>query len=262
MSVALGRLQTRFVLRGGVFAKSLDKSDSGGTNITWTDGFQSVYRAKNGWKSSLILQRNSDESSGSVRRSPLDFDDQDAHNSFFVGFENAQDWGPVVQRALDISYLPDSLLKDGDPSGRREDYWGVVGRFAVRWPQRSEGIRLRVGTEIGYAPTIPTREAVNLDSNVNALAWDVVASVMDFRPGQSIGINYARTGAGWLLSPSFRPNEELIEIRYQWRLNRSLMFEARLRWHEDQEKPIGAFEKREQYDMFVRLTWRFTALRR
>ncbi len=122
MSVALGRLQTRFVLRGGVFAKSLDKSDSGGTNITWTDGFQSVYRAKNGWKSSLILQRNSDEGSGSVRRSPLDFDDQDAHNSFFVGFENTQDWGPVVQRALDISYLPDSLLKDGDPTGRREDY--------------------------------------------------------------------------------------------------------------------------------------------
>ena len=36
--VAVGRQQTRFVLRGGVFARSLDRNDSNNTNVTWTDG--------------------------------------------------------------------------------------------------------------------------------------------------------------------------------------------------------------------------------
>ena len=38
---------------------------------------------------------------------------------------------------------------------------------------------------------------------------------MDFLLAQSIGINYAQTGAGWLISPQFRPNEELFEVLYK-----------------------------------------------
>ena len=34
------------------------------------------------------------------------------------------------------------MLKDGDPDGRRKDYWGLVGRLTFRWPQRNEGLRL------------------------------------------------------------------------------------------------------------------------
>ena len=67
-SFAFGRLQTRFVLRGGVYAKSLDRNDSNNVNVTWTDGMQATYRAQNGWNSSFVLQRNARDGTGSIRR--------------------------------------------------------------------------------------------------------------------------------------------------------------------------------------------------
>ena len=32
----------------------------------------------------------------------------------------------MVQRALDVNYLPASLLVDGQVDGRLEDYWAIV----------------------------------------------------------------------------------------------------------------------------------------
>ena len=255
-SFALGRLQTRFVLRGGVYAKSLDRNNSNNTNINWTDGFQATYRAANGWNSSIVLERNTRDGSGSIRRTRLDFDDSDARTSYFTGFENIKNWGPIVQRGFDVSYLPSSLL--ADQSGSREDYWGFVGRIVARWPQRSEGMRFRVGTEIGFAPETPVAAAVNLEDDADGLAWDIVASVIDFRKNHSIGLNYARTGAGWLLSPQFRPNEELIEVRYMWRPEGLPFLEARFRRREDLDRETGSRQKRKEFDMFIRLTWDFT----
>ena len=258
-SLAFGRLQTRFVLRGGVYAKSLDRNNSNNTNINWTDGMQATYHAQNGWHSSFVFERNASDGTGSIRHGSLDFDDGKARNTYFVGFENIERWGPIVQRGFDVSYLPNSLLTDGDPNGRREDYWGVVGRLAARWPQRTTGIRLRVGTEIGYAPktAAPAAAPFNIAEESDGLAWDMVASIMDFQPRHSIGINYARTGAGWLLSPQFQPNEQLFEIRYMWRPAGLPFFEMRVRWREDLEQPIGTLQKREEFDMYIRLTWAF-----
>ena len=257
--VAVGRLQTRFILRGGVFPKSLDRNDSNNVNITWTDGLHTTYRGRKGWDTHLVLQQNADDGTGSIRRGPLDFDDDSARITYFVGLENQLAWGPVVQRSLDVSYLPSSLLKDGDPDGRREDYWGVVGRLAARWPRRSEGARLRVGTEVGFAPETPTGAASQLDDSgdVDGLAWNVIASVMDFTPSHSIGLNYGRTGAGWLLSPQYRENDELFEIRYQWRPSRLPLVEARVRWREELERRPGAVRKRDNFDFYARLTWQF-----
>ncbi len=94
-----------------------------------------------------------------------------------------------------------------------------------------------------------------MDEKVSGLAWDVVASLMDFRPGHNIGINYARTGTGWFLSPQFRPNEELFEIRYQWRPENIPLFEWRVRWREDLIQPVDTIRKRDVFDMYLRLTW-------
>lgn len=257
--IAIGRLQTRFVLRGGVYAKSLDRNDSNNWRVTWTDGLQATLRT-GGWTSNLVLQRNTRGGTGSIRRDPLDFDDDGARNTYFLGFENRERWGPLVQRAFDISYLPSSLLKDGEPEGRRTDYWGLVGRLMVRWPPEKEGLRLRAGAEIGYAPETPTAEAKGLPGTGDAdgLAWDVVISAMDFAPGHSIGVNYGLTGAGWLLSPQFRPNEELIEIRHMWRPERLPLLESRIRRRQELDPLVDSAQRRTQYDFFVRLTWRFT----
>ncbi len=259
-SIAVGRLQTRFVMRSGVYAKSLDRNNSNNVNVNWTDGAQATYRAKNGWNSSFIWEHNSRDGASSIRHGELDFDNSKAQNTWFAGVENIDRWGPIVQRALDISYLPSSLLKDGTADGRREDYWGVVGRLVGRWPQRRQGIRLRAGIEMAYAPNTATPEAVGVTSSVNGLAWDVVVSLMDFLPTHSIGINYAQTGAGWLLAPQFRPNEELFEIRYIWNPRSPLwpLVEARIRWREDLEQFVGASQKREEFDGYLRFTWDWT----
>jgi hypothetical protein len=257
--IAIGRLQTRFVLRGGVYAKSLDRNDSNNVNVTWTDGLHSTYRAKNGWASHLVLQYNDEDGTGSIRRGPLDFDADKAEVTYFLGFENRKGWRNIVQRAFDVSYLPDSLLKDGTKAGRRVDYWGFVARLAGRWPNRIDKPRLRAGIEIGYAPETATGAAVNLPDpgDADGLAWDVVASIMEFVPNHSIGINYAQIGAGWYLSPQFRPNDELFEIRYQWSPPRFPLLEARWRWREELEQEIGALQKRKEFDFYLRLTWRF-----
>ena len=261
-SFAVGRLQTRAVLRSGVYAKSLDRNNSNNVNVNWTDGFLAIYRAQNGWRSSFVLERNDSDGASSIRHGPLDYNDSEARNTFFAGFENIDSWRLVVQRAFDVSYLPNSLLVDGNVNGRREDYWGLVGRLAMRWPQRSEGIRLRSGLEIGYAPETPTAQAVNLEEDADGLAWDVVVSVMDFLPDHSIGVNYAQTGSGWYLSPQFRPNEELLELRYQWRPAHFPLLEIRIRERQDLQQETTAIRKRHEIDGYIRLTWEFNLLKR
>jgi hypothetical protein len=168
----------------------------------------------------------------------------------------------IVQRAFDVSYLPDSLLKDGEPDGRRTDYWGMVGRLMVRWPPETDGLALLAGTEIGYAPETPTNIAKDIPGvgDADGLAWNIVASAIDFVENHSIGINYAQTGAGWLLAPQYRPNEELIELRYMWRPERSLLplFEPRIRRRQELNQLVDTVQKRTQYDFFIRFTWRFT----
>ncbi len=257
INFTLGRLQTRFVLRGGVFARSLDRNDSNNTNVTWTDGAHVKYQWSGGWMTHFIIQRNASDGSGSIRRGPLDFDDIAARNTFFVGFENTNALGPVVQRSLDISYLPSSLLKDGTTSGPREDYWAIVARVAARWPLGSSGTRLRAGVELGYAPETPSSLGAGINADVDGLAWNVVVSLMDFKPSHNIGINYGRTGAGWLLSPQFAQNEELFEIRYQWRNDRFPALDVRVRWREEIEIQSTAMQKRRVFDAFARLTWLF-----
>ena len=84
---------------------------------------------------------------------------------------------------------------------------------------------------------------------------------MDFIPGQeghNIGINYAQTGAGWLLSPQFRPNEELFEIRYQWEVDPYPLIEFRVRWREALEKRLSYQQKPEEFDLYLRMTWQFS----
>jgi hypothetical protein len=83
---------------------------------------------------------------------------------------------------------------------------------------------------------------------------------LDFQPGHSIGVNYAQTGAGWLLAPQFRPNEELFEIRYIWRpVNLKIvpLLEVRIRWREDLEQELTASQKRQEFDGYIRMTWEF-----
>ena len=255
--IALGRMQTKFVARGGVFAKSLDRNDSHNMNVNWTDGLHGTFRAKRGWVSHLILQRNAKEGATNVRRNPLDFDDDAARISYFVSFENLERKKYLLQRAFDISYLPKSLLKDGAFSDRRVDYTGIVLRSANRWPERDDGPRLRAAIEVGYAPETQTKAASGIQGtgDTEGLAWNASLSLMELRPDHSIGVNYGETGAGWLLSPQYRPNESLVELHYQWRRSRRLAVDIRIRRRKELEQLELASQKNDELDVYVRFTW-------
>ena len=135
----------------------------------------------------------------------------------------------------------------------------MVGRLVARWPEGGEKLGFLLGGEVGYAGETPAAEAVALDEagDAGGLAWNVVASLMDIRPGHSLGLNYGRTDAGWLLSPQYRENEELIEVRYRWEINSQLSIEARARSREDLDGGTTATHKRKEREALVRLTWKF-----
>ncbi len=259
LDVAIGRLQTKFTTRAGVYAKSLDRNNSNAVNINWTDGVHGAYHLPDESIIHFIAEYNDKNGASSVRRNPLDFSRSSARWGYFVAWESLKRLGPFTQRGLDITYLPSSLLTEGDLSGPRDDYLGIVARVATARPFGDKGRRWNVTGEVGYAPETPTKAAVDLagDGDVDGLAWAVTASVMDLWPSHSIGINYANTDAGWLLSPQYRDNEELFEIRYLWRKSDKLVIDARVRWREELEREINQTQKLDEFDFFARFTLRF-----
>jgi hypothetical protein len=257
LSVVVGRMQTKFVALGGVYAKSLDRNTGNNTNVNWTDGVHFVYKADNGWLTNLIAQHNAPEGATEVRRGPLDFKVDDARVSYFFALDNKERTPYFLQRGVDFTYLPKTLLKDGTLTGRREDYYGIVVRSSNRWPRRDDDLRLRVAAEIGYAPETQTRAAAGLagDGEADGVAWNFVLSLMDFAPDHSIGVNYGEVGAGWLLSPQFRQNESLTELRYQWRRSQALALDIRVRRRKELEQEVSSSRKQDELDFFIRLTW-------
>lgn len=257
--IAIGRLQTKFVTRAGVFAKSLDRNNGNGFNVNWTDGLHGTLHLKDESIVHLISEYNDSDGPTSVRRDPLDFTDSDTRVSHFVAWETQNRLGPFTQRGFDISYLPSALLKDGTENSIREDYVAFVARAVIAHPFGTKGRRYNIAAEVGYAPETPTQSAVDLpgDGDAGGVAWAVYASLMDIWPRHSIGINYGRAEAGWLISPQYRDNEELVEIRYLWRKNKRLTLDLRLRARQDLEQLVGETQKRDEFDFFARFTLGF-----
>ena len=142
----------------------------------------------------------------------------------------------------------------------RDDYIGIVSRLGHRWPKRDNGWRIRSSLEVGYAPTTQSKAVAGVagDGDTDGLAWAITASIMDFLPTHSIGINYARTEAGWLLSPQYASNEELFEIRYMWRPTSRITLDVRGRWRDELRELLDPDPTRDRFDFYARLTWSFT----
>lgn len=255
--VRVGRFQSKAEL-AGVAAKSLDRNDSTNTDITWTDGIQLSHKAKNGWATTLIAQYNDRRGPTQVRRGPLDFRDGDSRLSYFASIENTQPLGPFVQRALDVTWLPDTLHSRGVGAGPVESYWGLVGRLAAQWPMGGS-TKFMLAGEVGYAPNTPQRSVTRTGTSGSAdgLAAQVSFNFIDIAPRHSVGFVFGRAGDGWLLSPDFSDNANLAEIRYQWVIDKNQSFEARLRHRQDIDQRIGSVEKREDVDYYLRYTYKF-----
>lgn len=256
--VSVGRLQTAFELMG-VAGGSLDRSDSPDTDITWTDGAHIRYAGSAGWNWHLILQYNASEGATNVRLPPLTFEDPGSRVSYFAALENLQPYGPIVQRTLDINYLPSALNTSNDPSSRIENYLAFVGRLAAQWSVGPRDTKLLIGTELGFAPNTPDKATVGTGASGRSggLAWQVQLSIVDFVPGHSFAVQHGRADAGWLISPDFRNNEVLSEARYEWNIDEKQTFTARVRQRDDMDLLTDAAQKRRDEDFFLRYSYKF-----
>ena len=253
----LGRMQTNANTRGGVFISSLSRMTSPNVSVNWTDGAAGRYRFENGWTATGIVQYNDADGSSTLARPPLDFTDDGSRVSYFIKLENRERWGPLTQRAVDLTYLPKALLSDADPEGAIDDYWAFVARLAGEYPLGEAGSSLIASGEWGYAPNTQTKAGTGFSGtgDVSGIAWHVELSWMNLQPGHSVGVNYGRAGAGWLISPVYRSNDETATLRYHWRPVPGVQVEVHTRWRKDLERLTGA-QRRETFDWRFRVTWR------
>lgn len=247
--VRAGRFQSGFNLLG-VAGKSLDRNNSSNMSVQWTDGLHVQRRGEGGWRLHAILERNEAAGPSSTRRAPLDLGPSGARHSLFLGLEADRARGPLVQRMLSVSWLPEALPGDGAVSQRR-DYLAVTARTALAWPVGGEGARWLFGGELGHAPNAP--------AGASGRAWQASITLDQFSPGHAVGLVAGEADAGWLLSTDYRPADRLLELRYQWRLSRAWSIEARLRQRRETAAPASATRRREDTDAYLRLSGRFGA---
>jgi hypothetical protein len=257
LRLRVGRFQTGFALPG-VPSKGLDRNDSPNTEINWTDGVHVDMPIGGGWRGHLIGQYRHAKGSGGVAYAPLDFSYPGSRATVFLGLENKQRLGPVTQRMLSLTWMPDSLADRGLADPSRKDYLTLDARIAAEWPLRDGGPKLVVGAELAHALQTPRDAAVGTGGNGDSggLAWQLQASVHEFAPKQAIGVVYGRADAGWLLSPDFRPNDRLAEIAYQWQFRPKTTLDARVRERRELEHPAGTRERVDR-DLYVRVTHKF-----
>lgn len=257
-SLRMGRFQSKFELMG-VAAKSLDRNDSPNVDVNWTDGLHLQYDLTPAWRSHLILQRNVSSGTGPLVRAPLVFDDSGSRVSAFAALESTVPVGPLKQRVLTVTWMPEALATDGIAAERREDYVAFTAKLFAEWPIGTGGMRGGLGGELGYATNTPLDPVVNARDSGSAggSAHQFSMNLFDFFPGHNIAFVYGHTDAGWLLSPDFRNNDLLLEIRYQWRIAKNLSMEARLRRREELKLPAAAPQERIDDDFYVRLSAKF-----
>lgn len=257
LRLRVGRFQTSFTVPG-VASKGLERNDSPGADVNWTDGVHLDVPVAGGWRGHVIGQYRHRKGSGGLARRPLDFTDDASRATVFLGLENKQPLGPVIQRMVSLTWMPDSLADRGLNNPSREDYVTVDALVAAGWPLREDGPRLVAGIEVGYAVQTP-REAVTGTGEAGdsgGLAWQVQASIYDIAPKHHIGVAFGRVDAGWLLSPDFRPNDRLAELRYQWQFLPKTSLEARVRERRELEHPVST-RARVDRDLFFRVSHKF-----
>jgi hypothetical protein len=255
-SLRAGRFQGKFALKG-IASKSLDRNDSPNTDITWTDGLHLTYGTRAAWRSHLVLQSNASNGSGQVARSPLAFDDDSSRVTVFAALDAAEPLGPLTQRLFTLTWMPSTLATDGLASPARDDYLALTAKLFAEWPIGP--MRGGLGAEFGYAPTTQSETLIDPEESGDAdgTAWQMSVNLWDFVPGHNIAFVHGKVGAGWLLSPDFRNNDTLMEIRYQWRISSTWTMTARLRQREEISIPSAAQQARIDNDFYLRFTTRF-----
>ena len=253
-SLRLGRFQAAFGL-GDIMGKSLDQNDSPNFDVTWTDGAWLQWRADR-WTTHVIVRHNDRRGPTGTLRQPLDFSADDSRAGVFVATEWGTALGPLIQRMVTFTWLPSALRPLGG-NGPAEDYLAATVKTAAQWPISDSTRKFRLAAEVGYAPDTPRRETMNSGTGeADGLSWQTSLNIIDILPNHNFGIVYGRVADGWLLSSDFRPNDNLAEARWSWRINPAWQIDARVRHRWEIDLPGTARPRRED-DLYLRATLRF-----
>ena len=253
----VGRFQAAWGL-DDVMKKSLDQNDSTNFDITWTDGAWLQWRPNDDWTTHFILRHNDRRGPTGTLRRPLGFSDGDSRLGVLAVAESKTAIGPLIQRAVTLNWLPSALHPYGVADPRTEDYLAVTAKATAQWPLGEGGTKLRLGGELGYAPDTPRRETMNSGTgSADSLSWQASLNLMDILPRHDLGIVYGRVADGWLISSDFRPNDELVEVRWVWQASPDWQIDARLRRREEIDLPAGTSRARRDDDLYLRATLRF-----
>ena len=255
-SLRMGRFQAAFGIND-IMKKSLDQNDSSNFDISWTDGLWWQWRG-NDWTTHVIARHNDRRGPTGTLRRPLDFTDNGSRIGLFAAAESRTAIGPVVQRMVTLTWLPSALRPNGLADPALQDYLAVTAKAAAEWPLGRGGTTFRLGGELGLAVDTPRREAMNTGSgDTDALSWQTSFSFMDVLPEHDIGIVYGRIADGWLVSSDFRPNDELLEVRWVWQATPAWQLDARIRRRQEIDLSTSAARPRRDDDLYLRATWRF-----
>jgi len=247
-SLRLGRFQSVFAL-ATLQGKSLDRNDGPHTDVHWTDGLHGQLRLAEGLQLHAILQHLPSGGPGSTHRAPLDFSRSDSRWGGYFALDSRQAWGPVFQRAIGLTFYPDSLAIDGLAAPRRADYASLTARATAAWPLGESGTRLLLGGELG--------QAARAVAGRSRSGWQAELDVEGPGRRHSSGIVVGSAGGSLLTTSDFRDNDRLFEWRYLWRLRSDLSLDARWRWRREVEVPASAQQQRVDRDVYLRATWRF-----
>jgi len=254
----LGRLQTGFKLPS-VPSKSLDRNDSSNTALGWTDGVHWRQGLGEGWTGHLIGQYYHRNGTGNTVRSPLDFSESTHRAGIYGALESHHSWGPVDWAMLSINHIPDALPQaTGDSPGRR-DYTTATIKAAARWPLADRASQLVAAAEFGHAFQVPQAAQIGLpgEGRVSGNAWQATVSLFDLQPGHHLGVVYGQAGGGWLISNDYRHNDNLFEIRYQYRVSARLSMELRFRDRHERKMRVNRQRRQRDQDVYLRLSWRY-----
>ena len=249
--------------RALVTNKNFDRQQTSNVNIGWTDAISLTRQLDQGWVAKLFLEYNSRNGNGSNTRGPINFADSGSRVSSFVSLENQEAWGPIILRALSLTWYPDALASEGLDQSTREDYFVLTGKLAAGWDvghlMGTDATRLVIGGELAYAPNRQQNFVANLPGSdeVDGWGWQFGVDLHEFWPNQKMGIVYGQADAGQLISNAFRPNEEQFEARWQWRFAEDWRVEVRARWRYELDLLENAQQRRRDRDARLRFTYYF-----
>ncbi len=238
--------------------RSLDRNQATNLNLGWTDGVQIKQQLAHGWQALLVGQYNDADGNGITTRAPLDFSDSSSRVSSYTALVNDQHWGPIIKRALAITWYPNALASDGTALEKREDYLAITLKMAALW-QLTERIKLVLGGEVGQAVNTPKQSVMQVpgDADSSGFGWLWGFDLVDVLPHHTLGFGLGQADAGWLISNGLRQNDSLAEMRWNWHASSSLVMEFRARWRYEQQARIDAAQKQRDRDLRLRATWSF-----